>query len=472
MTSDWIWPNKQNFLMQNLWPIANLIAVWVHILPIYYVGVLSYRKHKKTKAGKVSFPLVVILFPRAAWNLSSFILPSILKILLANTMSSINSTVSQIYQVCNILGTHQWREEYFTAAVYKSLIATSVINGLSFPFTALLNAVFILSILFKPNLRRKKSTIMMGYLAVTDLLVGVIVQPMFLASALCQITGRCSSCAVDTVRAYLLRVSCGLFMSHSSHGKDTIAVKHARQYKLVVTTKRILAGIIAAWFVSVAFICITFFHVTLSNILLAIELLISFAVIVYFYKVIYLESMRHRREIKASNPLPETNRLRENEFMATKTTAVIFCCLLICYGPSFVVIRIRKFFLPGNSSYATNWAYIYPWIPTLAMLSSLLNPLIYGWRVKEFRDVIASVFQIFKCYSSNTTRQSEIEIIEMVELNADGRLTNGSFADSHRSRCNIAIDTSDEARNQHRCESNTTIFFAGIPDNVDSANDL
>ena len=389
-------------------------------------------------------------------------------------MSSINSTVSQMHQVCNILGTRQWRDEYFTVAVYKSLIATSVINGVSFPFTALLNAVFILSILFKPNLWRKKSTIMMGYLAVTDLLVGVIVQPMFLASALCQKIGRCSSCAVDTVRAYLLRVSCGSSFVHVTlmAWERYIAVKHALHYKLVVTTKRILAGTIAAWFVSVAFICITFFHVTLSNILLAIELLISFAVIVYFYKVIYLESMRHRREIKASNPLPETNRLRENEFKATKTTAVIFCCLLICYGPSFVVIRIRKFFLPGNSSYATNWAYIYPWIPTLAMLSSLLNPLIYGWRVKEFRDVIASVFQIFKCYSSNTTRQSEVEIIEMVELNADGRLTNGSFADSHRSRCNIAIDTSDEARNQHRCESNTTIFFAGILDNVDSANDL
>ena len=386
-----------------------------------------------------------------------FILPHFLKLFFANTMSrsSINSTVPQMHQVCNVLGTYPWRDEYLTAPVYRNLIVTSVINGLSFPFTAILNAFFILCILLKPNLRRKKSTVLMGYLAVTDLVVGLIVQPVFLASVLCRLTGRCSSCDVDTARVYLFRVICGSSLVHVTliAWERYIAIKYALQYKLVVTTKRLLAGTIAAWLISVALVCVSFFHITLSLLFHVIEVLISFAAIVYFYIVIYLESKRHYREIKANNPLRETNLLREKEFKAAKTTAVIFGCLLICYGPSFIVIIVGKLIFPFNQSNATIWACIYPWLPTLLMLNSLCNPLIYGWRVKEFRDVIASIFQVFKCCSTNDTQQSEIEIIEMDRLNADRRLTNGSITDNHESRWNTSINANDGASEQENADT-------------------
>ena len=320
--------------------------------------------------------------------------------------------------------------------MYRNLIVNSIVNGVSFPFTALLNAFFILCILLKPNLRRKKSTVLIGYLEVTDLVVGVIVQPMFLANVLCQMTGGCSSCIVDTARVYLVRVSSGLSLAHVTlvAWESYMSIKHALQYKLVVTTKILLAGTIAAWLISVAFACILFFHLFLYQLLYATALLISFAVIVYFYIAIYLESKRHYREIKAKNPLRNTNlSRREKDFKAAKTTAVIFGCLLICYRPSFVTIVIEDFIFPVNRSNATIWASINQWIQTSTMLNSLCNPLIYGWRTKEFRDVIASIFQIFKCCSTNDTRQSEIEMIEMVELNAYGRLSTGSLPDCHKS---------------------------------------
>ena len=259
-------------------------------------------------------------------------------------MSSTSNNVSQMLELCRFTGLLQWREEYLTSVVYKNLIVNSIVNGLGFPLTALLNAVFILCILLKPNLRRKKSTILMGYLAVTDLVVGVIVQPISLANVLCQITGRCSSCPVDTARVYLLRVSSGSSLAHATliAWERYIAIKHALQYKLVVTTKRLLAGTIAAWLISAALICTSFLHVTLSILLYAIEVLICFAAIVYFYIVIYLESKRHCCEIKASNPLPITNLLKEKDFKAAKTTAVIFGCLLTCYGPSFAFIGLGR----------------------------------------------------------------------------------------------------------------------------------
>ena len=94
-------------------------------------------------------------------------------------------------------------------------------------------------------------------------------------------------------------------------------------------------------------ICIFFFHVTLAILFHAIQVLISFAAIVYFYVVIYLESKRHYREIKVNKPLSKINRSRE--FRAAKTTAVIFGCLLIYYRPSFVAIIINKIYFPRQS---------------------------------------------------------------------------------------------------------------------------
>ena len=135
-----------------------------------------------------------------------------------------------------------------------------------------------------------------------------------------------------------------------------IALKRTLQYKLVVTTKRLVAGTIAAWFISIALVCIYFFHVTLAILFHAIQVLISFAAIVYFYVVIYLESKRHYREIKVNKPLSKINRSRE--FRAAKTTAVIFGCLLIYYGPSFVAIIINKSIIPVNGSNATIWVCI------------------------------------------------------------------------------------------------------------------
>ena len=108
-------------------------------------------------------------------------------------------------EICRFTGILQWKDEYLTPAVYTNLLVNSILSGVSFPVTALLNTCFILCILLRPNLRRKKSTVLIGYLAVTDLVVGVIVQPMFLANVLCQMTGGCNSCAIDTARAYLLR---------------------------------------------------------------------------------------------------------------------------------------------------------------------------------------------------------------------------------------------------------------------------
>ena len=59
------------------------------------------------------------------------------------------------------------------------LIFLAVISSVTFPFTAALNALVIMAVKTKSRMRAIKSNILLACLATTDLMVGVIVQPMF-----------------------------------------------------------------------------------------------------------------------------------------------------------------------------------------------------------------------------------------------------------------------------------------------------
>ena len=93
-----------------------------------------------------------------------------------------------------------------------------------------------------------------------------------------------------------------------------------------------------------------------------------------------------------------------------------------------------------NSSNGTLWECIFIWTLTFALLNSLINPLLYGWRVQEIREVVESTFK----WNENSRRQYlRTDIIEMNELNSRKRVNlravggvgegfSGAFADDAR----------------------------------------
>ena len=78
-------------------------------------------------------------------------------------------------------------------------------------------------------------------------------------------------------------------------------------------------------------------------------------------------------------PQEEVERFaKENK--AFKTTVFVVGALALCFSPMgftfvFYVLELQAVLSP-------------PWVQTLAMLNSLLNPLIYCWRQKEMRKFV------------------------------------------------------------------------------------
>ena len=147
-----------------------------------------------------------------------------------------------------------WQPRYLTDSVYNNLAALISINSLSAITAILLNSLVIIVITTKQQLRSLYN-IPLACLATTDLLFGVLVQPLFVASEMKHILGIGPFCALDTVLAV---VSYGVCLTSISHlvliGVERyVFIKLLLRYVDIITEKRITAGVLSGWAVSASF---------------------------------------------------------------------------------------------------------------------------------------------------------------------------------------------------------------------------
>ena len=94
-------------------------------------------------------------------------------------------------------------------------------------------------------------------------------------------------------------------------------------------------------------------------------------------------------------PPHNTERIGQEKknFKAAKTTALIVGCLLTCYIPTGVALVSMNFIYPLNVSNSALRESIISWQCTIVLLNSLFNPLIYGWRLQEIRELLKGTLQ-------------------------------------------------------------------------------
>ena len=273
-----------------------------------------------------------------------------------------------------------------TTEAYTVIVYLMIINLICLPITSISNALVILAV--KTKLRLKTmSNIALACLATTDCVIGVIGQPFFTAELAVLLQGEGSSayCPLLATSTNVVRVLGMASILHLTlmNMERYIAIKHSLKYTALVTRRRLLCCSVFVWFVSFIVPLLLLFLGT--DIYLKITNLMAFlcmGIILFCQIVIFQEAKRHRKYIAAHQVSTENRQKFLKDKKALQHTTTILFFLILTYTPAFVV----RMLITNSIIQSLNVAYISLMLAVFAViLNSLINPVIYCIRIREFR---------------------------------------------------------------------------------------
>ncbi len=275
-----------------------------------------------------------------------------------------------------------FNENFEQAPFYDSLwIVICVLNAFLASMALFENTVVILTI-WKTSFLHSVANILLASLAVSDLAVGLIVQPLLITYLLSE--KHIVNLLFNIFSYFLCSVSL-ITVTAITVDRLLVLQLHLR-YHAIVTPFRVTWVVIFIWVFTAVATLLSNLNLKLFDtveVATTISLLVAnFAV----YLKIYLIVRRHRTQIQQQQQ-QQQQASNENIFSVTRfkksalNTFMVYILLLFCYMPYCFAL------LDGGMSRR-----VYTITLTLVFLNSSLNPLLYCWRDREIRTAIKQLF--------------------------------------------------------------------------------
>ena len=275
--------------------------------------------------------------------------------------------------------------------------------------TASLGNALILIALHKVTSVHPPTKLLCRCLAVGDLCVGLIVQPIYVLTILGVYTTTITinSNITDYVReiqialSFTLRGVSGLTSTAISVDRF-LALKMSVRYRQVPNLSRVRTAITCFWLIGVLGGLMSFPW----SVLIAYRTAVGFAVIcvaisVFFYTTIYLRLQQHQTQVEhvhQGQPNRQGNHLIITQYKKTVySIAWVQLAMVVCYAP-FIISTIIMRTVEG-------WRGVSAEVfgastATLLYVNSSLNPIIYCWKITEVRQAVKDTVKQFCCSSS------------------------------------------------------------------------
>ena len=271
------------------------------------------------------------------------------------------------------------------------------------------NALVLAAILRTPSLRSVPSTIFLCSLAITDFLVGLVVQPVYIAIKLDHLTDGFIVKAIFSMSFSLCGVSLGTITAISVD--RLLALHYHMTYPNLMTTKRAIYASASLWFPPVLLACLRVAWG--SEVILIFEgvcITICFVLSSASYIKIYFIVRHHQIQIHAQQQavnsfnisvnIPDSNNMIISKKRALKTF-IYFICMIFCYLPFLCYSLLQATSVIG---YEENWSFA----ETVVFLNSSVNPFLYCWCNREIRTSAVKLVRKMMC--KQTEVASELEV--------------------------------------------------------------
>ncbi|CAH3110120.1 unnamed protein product [Porites lobata] len=293
-------------------------------------------------------------------------------------------------------------EEYILVNTVTSLFSIALNLG-SCPFIILMNVLVIVAIKTRRRLQSEYN-ILLACLAVTDLAVGVVSQPLFIAQEIYFLSGpsQVDYCFFYKKIVFIYLVPCieSLLILAILSTDRYVAMKFSLRYASIVTTPRLIGAVVCSWLISA--ISLISYNIswltpltrsTLSGLLVYVTVIPAILVIVFCHTTVYFVSRRHMNQIKTQHLSSETKAKFREERKAFKTTSVILAFLFLSYVPGILDGLLRLIdILPRN--YPESQLQLLPIAFSFVFWNSLFNPVIYCGRNRDLRKVMLELIKI------------------------------------------------------------------------------
>ena len=286
----------------------------------------------------------------------------------------------------------------------SDLIFVSVLN-IFLSITAFLGNILILLALHKRTSLNKPSKLLFRNLAVTDLCVGIIVEPLFAAYLMSVVTERWDICYYAdfaNLISGIILCSVSLLTSTAISVDRLLALLLGLRYTYIVTTRKAYISVIVMWILS-AFIGAA--NYSFHFLILGWSTFITISLCVVISSLCYAKIFftLRRRQFCVHNGAFHGERSQKIPLNIARYRKAVYSAvwlrvtLVVCYLPFGMLMAFIRPESPDKSE-ITSSVYLAGDITlSFVLANSSLNPFLYCWRIGEVRKAVKETIRHLLC---------------------------------------------------------------------------
>ena len=283
---------------------------------------------------------------------------------------------------------------------------TLCILNANFSYTAIiLNIIAIYAIMKTSSLSRNFKTLLLS-LAVSDLGVGLLAQPLFVVYLAMDATQKNKTNETYDVMYTVTLIPMNFFLCASLFSVTALcadrflAIRLHLRYQSLVTYKRLGTTVISIWVISALISVIRLFIP--KNIMYVIFVVVLSTCVINVTSLnvkLYLTLRRHINQIQVPR-VAQTNQggIVQGKRKSAMASLFVYLVFIVCYLPNICTL----FIIAAISEPRIDVEHLWFYTITLSFLNSTLNPLIYCWKMKQIRTTMMR--KLRDVFSSHTQR--------------------------------------------------------------------
>ena len=272
------------------------------------------------------------------------------------------------------------------------------IVSIAAPAAVILNILVIAAVRSRKELQ-KNPNILLSSMAVADVLVGAINMPLSATVdfVISRQVFKDHICLVDLINVYLMYAlaACTLYHLILIAWERYQAIRNCYEHKVKMTSSRLKKLAITAWFLAalapIPSIALKAPGIYYDIICYIVEFLMLI-LIAYFYIMVYRET-RKRKLVTKVTVLVKT----KLENRVAMTCALTSAAVILSFVPT-VTVKLLGDLYPGFRKSS-----VFRSAETLLQMNSIVNPLIYCYRNRRFRNIILEILCIRKPQETKPT---------------------------------------------------------------------